>query len=78
MAKPGCIEDLTALDAARRLGTDLNYLYSQLRTGRLEGRKVDGRWRVCGTAVEERVLKRQVRHQKEEFQKRFENAGRQT
>jgi hypothetical protein len=53
------VGELSALDAARRLGTDLNYLYGQLRTGRLEGRKVDGRWRVCGSSVEERARKRQ-------------------
>ncbi len=50
--------DLSAIDAARRLGIDLNRLYVLLRLGRLDGHKVNGEWRVCGRAVEERLRKR--------------------
>jgi hypothetical protein len=53
--------EMSAVDAARFLGTDLNYLYGQLRSGRLEGHKVDGRWVVYSTAVEERAQKRKRR-----------------
>ena len=52
-------EELTAIDSARRLGIDLNRLYVLLRLGRLDGRKVNGEWRVRGDAVEDRLQKRQ-------------------
>jgi hypothetical protein len=52
-------EELSALDAARRLGIELNRVYVLLRLGRLDGHKVDGEWRVCGQAVEERLQRRQ-------------------
>jgi hypothetical protein len=52
-------EELSALDAARRLGIELNRVYVLLRLGRLDGHKVDGEWRVCGRAVEERLQRRQ-------------------
>ena len=42
----------------RDLGIDLNRLYVLLRLGRLDGHKVNGEWRVCGRAVEERLRKR--------------------
>lgn len=51
--------ELSALEAARRLGIELNRVYMLLRLGRLAGRKVDGEWRVCKRAVEERLRKRQ-------------------
>ena len=52
-------EELSALDAARRLGIELNRVYVLLRLGRLDGRKIDGEWRVSGQAVEERLQRRQ-------------------
>ena len=51
--------ELSAIAAARQLNIDINRLYALLRMGRLEGRKVDGEWRVCIRAVEERLQKRQ-------------------
>jgi hypothetical protein len=56
-------DELTAIDSARRLGIDLNRLYVLLRLGRLDGRKVNGEWRVRGDAVEERLRKRQYHSQ---------------
>jgi hypothetical protein len=50
--------ELRAIDAARRLGIDLNRLYVLLRLGRLDGHKVNGEWRVCCSAVEERLRRR--------------------
>jgi hypothetical protein len=53
------VNELTAIEAARRLGIDLNRVYLLLRLGRLDGHKVDGEWRVCGRAVEARLQRRQ-------------------
>jgi hypothetical protein len=58
MSESVSVVDLSAIDAARRLGIDLNRLYVLLRLGRLDGHKVNGEWRVCGRAVEERLRKR--------------------
>jgi excisionase family DNA binding protein len=46
---------LTAVEAARRLGVGLDYLYGLLWTGKLLGQKVGRRWRVSGAAVEARL-----------------------
>jgi predicted site-specific integrase-resolvase len=54
-----CIDDLSAIDAARRLGIDLNRLYVLLRLGRIGGQKVNGEWRVQASAVEQRLQVRQ-------------------
>jgi hypothetical protein len=48
--------ELTAIEAARALNVDLNYLYMQLRLGRLEGRKVADEWRIPERAVLARKL----------------------
>lgn len=48
-------KDLSAIEAARRLGVGLDYLYSLLWTGKLQGRKVDKQWRVSCEAVEARL-----------------------
>ncbi len=45
---------ITASEAARRLGVELNYLYNLVLTGRLEARKQNGAWVVSARAVEER------------------------
>jgi predicted site-specific integrase-resolvase len=52
--------ELSALDAARRLGIDLNRLYVLLRLGRIEGRKVEGEWRVPGHAIEQLMSRRSI------------------
>jgi excisionase family DNA binding protein len=43
--------ELTAIEAARVLSVDLNYLYMQLRLGRIAGRKVADQWRIPESAV---------------------------
>ncbi len=49
------VVEISAVEAARRLGVGLDYLYSLLWTGKLAGRKVNGSWRVSAEAVEERI-----------------------
>lgn len=51
-------QELSAIEAARRLGVGLDYLYSLLWTGKLLGRKVGKRWRVPADAVEARLRQR--------------------
>lgn len=46
---------ISASEAARRLGVELNYLYILLRTKRLDAHKQDGEWLVSARAVEERM-----------------------
>ena len=48
-------DDLSAVEAARRLDIDLNRLYILLRLGRLAGHKVNGKWRVSISALEQRL-----------------------
>jgi len=48
-------QEISALEAARRLGIGLDYLYGLLWTGKLEGRKVGKRWRIAVDAVEARL-----------------------
>jgi excisionase family DNA binding protein len=50
-------KECSAVEAARRLGIGLDYLYSLLWTGKLEGRKVNQRWRVLEASVEKRLEK---------------------
>lgn len=47
--------ELSAIEAARKLGVGLDYLYSLLWTGKLRGRKVGKRWRVPAEAVEAKL-----------------------
>jgi excisionase family DNA binding protein len=47
--------EITAVEAARRLNVGLDYLYSLLWTGKLQGEKVNGRWTVSAQAIEERA-----------------------
>jgi excisionase family DNA binding protein len=47
--------ELSAIEAARKLGIGLDYLYSLLWTGKLRGRKVGKRWRITVDAVETRL-----------------------
>lgn len=49
------VTEVNAIEAARRLGVGLDYLYSLLWTGKLSGRKVSGRWRIPLSAVEQRL-----------------------
>ena len=50
--------ELTPVEAARRLGIGLDYLYALLWTGKLKGQKVEGRWQVPAAEVEARLRKR--------------------
>ena len=51
-------EELSAIEAARQLHVGLDYLYSLLWTGKLEGKKVDSRWVIPADAVEARKRRR--------------------
>jgi excisionase family DNA binding protein len=51
-------KELNAIEAARRLGIALHYLYSLLWTGKLEARKVGKQWRIPAEAVEARLKQR--------------------
>jgi len=55
MTKP---KELTAVEAARKLGVGLDYLYSLLWTGKLPGRKVGKRWLIPAKAVEAKLRRR--------------------
>jgi len=48
-------KECSAVEAARRLNVGLDYLYGLLWTGKLEGRKVNQRWRVLEASVEKRL-----------------------
>ncbi|HWZ45956.1 MAG TPA: helix-turn-helix domain-containing protein [Candidatus Saccharimonadales bacterium] len=52
-------KELSAIEAARRLGVGLDYLYSLLWTGKLQGRKVGEQWRIPPEAVEARLSKKE-------------------
>jgi len=47
--------------AARRLGVGVDYLYKLLWAGKLQAQKVNERWQVPLTAVEERLREREER-----------------
>jgi len=53
-------QELSAIEAARRLGVGLDYLYSLLWTGKLQGRKTGKQWRIPVEAVEARLRQRGV------------------
>jgi excisionase family DNA binding protein len=55
------MREMTAMEACRRLGVSLDYLYRLLYAQRLPARKVDNTWRISATAVEERAKRREVR-----------------
>lgn len=48
-------KEITAIEAARKLGVGLDYLYSLLWTGKLTGRKQGKRWHIPVDAVEARL-----------------------
>jgi len=50
--------EISAIEAARKLGVGLDYLYSLLWTGKLQGRKVGRQWRIPIEAVEARIRQR--------------------
>ena len=50
--------ELSAVEAARKLGVGLDYLYSLLWTGKLQGRKIGKHWRIPVQAIEARLKQR--------------------
>jgi excisionase family DNA binding protein len=53
-------KEMSAIEAARRLGVGLDYVYSLLWTGKLQGRKWGRRWRIPVEAVDARLKQREV------------------
>ena len=51
-------KEISAIEAARRLGIGLDYLYSLLWTRKLEGRKVGKKWRIPERAIQNRLKQR--------------------
>ena len=47
--------EMTPIEAARKLGVGLNYIYNLLWAGKLAGRKVDDQWAVSLAGVQARV-----------------------
>ena len=52
------VEEISAIEAARKLGVGLDYLYGLQWVGALEARKVGKRWCVSMEAVEKRLRAR--------------------
>jgi excisionase family DNA binding protein len=50
--------EITPKEAARMLGVRLDHLYPLIWAGKLEARKVDGRWLIPQTAVQTLAEKR--------------------
>jgi excisionase family DNA binding protein len=50
--------EMTAVEACRRLGISLDYLYRLLYAQTLPARKSDNTWRISASAVEERARRR--------------------
>lgn len=53
-------KEMSAIEAARRLAVGLDYVYSLIWTGKLDGRKVDQRWLVSEASVEKRLKAREA------------------
>jgi excisionase family DNA binding protein len=53
-------QEISAIEAARRLAVGLDYVYSLIWTGKLEGRKQDQRWLVSEASVEKRLKAREA------------------
>ena len=51
-------KELTARQAACELGCSLYFVYCQLWTGKLPGRKVGKQWRIPASVVEEYLTQR--------------------
>jgi excisionase family DNA binding protein len=53
--------ELGPKDIAQKLGVGLDHVYSLLWSGKLPGRKVDGRWRVHASDVDARLKSKEAR-----------------
>lgn len=51
-------QSMTVREAANRLCVSLRQIYSLIWDGRLDGKKIDGQWRISGNAVEARLEER--------------------
>lgn len=49
---------ISVAEAARKLGLGLGYVYSLVWTGRLEARKIEGRWLVSEEAIQARLAEK--------------------
>ncbi len=49
---------LSPREAALRLSIGLDFVYRELWSGKLPGRKEEGRWVIPATAIEERLARR--------------------
>lgn len=50
-------ERISVVEASRRFGLSINYVYNLLRTGRVEATKTDGRWLIDPKALSGRCGK---------------------
>jgi excisionase family DNA binding protein len=50
--------ELSVSEAARKLGISLDGVYRLLYSGKLQGVKTDGKWRIPRSAVEARLKRR--------------------
>lgn len=50
--------EISAIEAARKLGVGLGFLYSLVWTGKLAARKINRQWRVSVDSVEARLKQR--------------------
>ena len=50
--------EISVAETARTLGVTLHHVYSLLWGGQLEGRRINGQWRVSADAVEARRKER--------------------
>lgn len=48
-------DEITAVEAAQKMGVGLNYLYMLLALKRLPGRKIGRKWLIPKEAVEQRI-----------------------
>ncbi len=51
----------TVPETARRLGCTTKYVYDLLYSGGLRAAKRDGRWKIPGKAIEDRLAKREAK-----------------
>ena len=54
------MEEVTAREAARILKVNLQFLYQLIWSGKIEGKKVEGTWRIPKAVVEARRQEREV------------------